>query len=81
MSNKNENKKDGFIMDRGTELNAEELKDVSGGFLLSSIGGDWPDEAEVAQHDDQVYDGPVEVTEDDVPRVNGRPHCPKVIAF
>ncbi|MBQ2049563.1 MAG: hypothetical protein II493_04030 [Spirochaetales bacterium] len=77
MSNKNENKKDGFIMDKGTELNAEELKDVSGGFLLSSIGGGWPEEAESAMNNDRVYDGPVEVTEDDVPRVDGRPYCPK----
>ena len=81
MSNKNENKKDGFIMDRGTELNVEELNNVSGGVLLRRAGGGLPEEAEVAQHNDQVYDGPVEVTEDDVPRVNGRPHCPKVIAF
>ncbi|MBO4280195.1 MAG: bacteriocin [bacterium] len=81
MSNKNENKKDGFIMDKGTELNAEELSNVSGGVLLRIGGGGLPEEVEVAQHNDQVYDGPVEVTEDDVPRVNGRPHCPKVIAF
>ncbi|MBQ5365329.1 MAG: class IIb bacteriocin, lactobin A/cerein 7B family [Spirochaetales bacterium] len=77
MSNKNENKKDGFIMDKGTELNAEELKDVSGGLLLSCVGGGWPEEAESAMNNDLVYDGPVEVTEDDVPRVDGRPFCPK----
>ena len=77
MSNKNENKKDGFIMDRGTELNAEELSNVSGGVLLSSIGGDWPEEAEVATPNGKVYDGPIIVTEDDVPRVDGRPYCPK----
>lgn len=77
MSNKNDNKKDGFIMDKGTELKAEDLNGVSGGFLLSSIGGGWPEEAESAMNNDRVYDGPVEVTEDDVPRVDGRPYCPK----
>ena len=33
MGKKNENKKDGIIMDKSTELNTEELKDVSGGLV------------------------------------------------
>ena len=39
MSNKNENKKDDFIMDKGAELNTEELNDVSGGFLYRGAAG------------------------------------------
>ena len=79
MSNKNDIKKDDFLKDNNLDI--EDLRNVSGGVLLSSAGGGLPEEAEVAQHNDRVYDGPVEVTEDDARRVNGRPHCPKVIAF
>ena len=79
MSNKNDIKKDDFLKDNNLDI--EDLSNVSGGVLLSIGGGGLPEEAEVAQHNDRVYDGPVEVTEDDARRVNGRPHCPKVIAF
>ena len=37
MGKKNENKKDGIIMDKSTELNTEELKDVSGGLVKPVI--------------------------------------------
>ena len=37
MGKKNENKKDGIIMDKSTELNTEELKDVSGGLVSPVI--------------------------------------------
>ena len=37
MGKKNENKKDDFIMDKGAELNTEELNDVSGGLLYRGL--------------------------------------------
>ena len=37
MGKKNENKKDGIIMDKSTELNTEELKDVSGGLVKHPV--------------------------------------------
>lgn len=59
MSNKNENKKDDFIMDKGAELNTEELNDVSGGFLYrGAAGGIASDDAGLyASKDDEVEAG------------------------
>lgn len=56
MSNKNENKKDDFIMDKGAELNTEELNDVSGGFLYRGAAGGIASD-DYASMDDEVEAG------------------------
>lgn len=74
MSNKNENKKDDFIMDKGAELNTEELNDVSGGFLYrGAAGGIASDDAGLyASKTDEVEAGGVQCNVEELAALVGK---------